>query len=90
MNRAPEIGARVRYSGFWGTCVGTVEKIHKTVGYDDDNFDWEYDEGLPPVIGFKPESEWRVSVRPDTRPKWWTWPSNDAFIVDVHELEILP
>lgn len=89
MDHAPEIGARVRYSGYWGTCDGTVTKIHKTVRYDDADFDWEHDEGLPPVLGFAPETEWRVSVRPDTRPTWWVWSLNDSFVVDVFEVEIL-
>lgn len=75
MDSAPKVGDRVRCTHEFGICVGVVEKIHKTALYDDPQFGW------------KPESEWKVTLRPDKRPDWWAWGANTRFCPDVSTLE---
>ena len=89
MEHAPAVGERVRCRHEFGVCEGVVTKIHKTPLYDDSNFDWDHDEGMPPQIGWRPESEWKVTMRPDKRPDWWAWGQNECFCPDVSTLEAL-
>lgn len=89
MDKAPIIGARVHYVGICGECTGTVVQINKAPLYDDSDFDWEHDEGMPPQIGWKPEAEWRAIVKVDERPKLWPFGDSDRFHPKVGELEYL-
>jgi hypothetical protein len=95
MDKAPKIGAQVRYHSkteWWDrVCTGVVTKVHPKVEYDDEDFDWETDEGMPPVKGPAPEKDWQVTmqvVRP--LPSWWPYgDEQDKFCPSVEDLEVI-
>ena len=90
MNKAPNIGDRVRFAGngVVGPCVGTVTRIFKEHRYPDD-FDWDSDEN-PRSIGFKSEREWHVAMKPDRRPSPWAYGDSDTFAPEVADIEPEP
>ena len=90
MKTLPAIGSRVRFSAtaeYLGTreATGVVVRFYKTYIYPDDA-DWENKEVIRP-IGVAPVSEWHVSVKVDTKPKWWPYGDSDTFAPLVEEVE---
>lgn len=95
MKKAPKVGTKVRFTGSCvvSPCVGTVLKIYPRKAYREDA-DWDGDD-MPAPVGMAPESEWKVTLKPDVIPSEWPYKkpdgslANDVFCPDVSELQPL-
>ena len=93
MKKTPQIGQRVRYSHENRTCIGIVQKIWpKRIVVNDDELIAD-DDAMPQYGAPRPESEWQVTLKPDTIPDWWPYKkpdgtlANDKFCPSVSELQ---
>ena len=92
MKSVPKIGARIhlKEGHRYFPCTGTVKKIWPAVEYDDEGFDWENEEGVPPVKGPRPVTEWQVTMEVDEHPQHWSYGETKKFCPTVEEIELVP
>ena len=92
MNKAPQVGDRVRYQppntnyGMRMPVDGKVIAIFPNERAKDDQ-DWN-SPTAPPWIGMAPETEWGVLVEVDEIPAWWPYAKDiKQFWPNVVDLE---
>lgn len=89
MDKAPEIGQRVRYVEDGRECSGTVRRIYVKWNHDVEPDDprWDDADFIPRHTTRKQERDWQATVEVDEPlPEWWPYRGTNLFAPSVSAL----
>lgn len=93
MDKAPKEGSRIKVvkGHRYFPCEGIVECIYQEWYYnvEDDDPRWDDPDFIPRRTTLRPESEWKVTMVINSKPKDWAYGDQKKFCPDVSEIELI-